>query len=357
MRAVLDAGYEVSTVPGPAALIAALVSSGLPTIAFRLRGVPAAQRRGRAGHDWREIAGEPRTVVLYEAPHRVVRTIADLTEACGPDRPVAVARELTKLYETVVRGTLGDGRARRSARRVRDRARRGAGRRLPRSATTTIAAAVDAELAGGASTRDAAARVAVDARCPPATRLRHRRRPAQAPLTAIRVFPATASATRRDGASGKHSMRIEGSDLGYNTDVSEYVSMASSGPSAAFFDLDRTLISGSSAFVFATAARRAGSAGDPPARSRRDVGVDRSSCAAPATTSRRPSATASSAPSPGCARTTSSPSTPRCCRACSTRSAPRPDGCSTSIATPGGRRTSCRRRRSRSSSRWRRRSA
>ena len=107
VRAVLDAGHEVSTVPGPVALIAALVSSGLPTSRFVFEGFLP-----RSGPDRRtrlaQIAGEPRTIVLYEAPHRVVRTIADLTEACGPDRAVAVARELTKLYETVVRGTLGD---------------------------------------------------------------------------------------------------------------------------------------------------------------------------------------------------------------------------------------------------------
>ena len=97
--------------------------------------------------------------MLYEAPHRVVRTIADLTEACGPDRAVAVARELTKLYETVVRGTLGDvelGDPRGEYVIVLG----GAPPSRPRSATTRSPRRVDAELAGGASTRDAAARVA-----------------------------------------------------------------------------------------------------------------------------------------------------------------------------------------------------
>ena len=106
VRAALDVGYDVSTVPGPAALIAALVSSGLSTARFVFEGfLPrrGAERRTRLV----DVASEQRTVVLYEAPHRVVRTIADLAEICGPDRPVAVARELTKLYETVVRGTLG----------------------------------------------------------------------------------------------------------------------------------------------------------------------------------------------------------------------------------------------------------
>jgi 16S rRNA (cytidine1402-2'-O)-methyltransferase len=158
VRAVLDAGYEVSTVPGPAALVAALVSSGLPTARFVFEGfLPRSgpERRRRVA----EVAGERRTVVLYEAPHRILRTIAELTDACGPDRPVAVARELTKLYETVVRGTLGDvdlgdprgeyvivlGGAAAETRDVGD---------------DTIVAAIDAELAAGMSSRDAATRVA-----------------------------------------------------------------------------------------------------------------------------------------------------------------------------------------------------
>jgi 16S rRNA (cytidine1402-2'-O)-methyltransferase len=106
VRAALDAGHEVSTVPGPAALIAALVTSGLATARFVFEGFlprSGAERRRRLV----DIAAEQRTVVLYEAPHRVARTMSDLVAACGADRPVAVARELTKLYETVVRGTLG----------------------------------------------------------------------------------------------------------------------------------------------------------------------------------------------------------------------------------------------------------
>jgi 16S rRNA (cytidine1402-2'-O)-methyltransferase len=158
VRAALDAGHDVSAVPGPAAVIAALVSSGLPTARFVFEGFlprTGAERRQRLA----EVAAERRTVVLYEAPHRVVRTIADLTEVCGPARPVAVARELTKLYETIVRGTLGDidvgmprgeyvivvGGAPASPEKVDDDA---------------IAASIDVELAAGTSTRDAATRVA-----------------------------------------------------------------------------------------------------------------------------------------------------------------------------------------------------
>lgn len=106
VRAVLDAGYEVTTCPGPTALVTALVSSGLPTGRFVFEGfLPrrGAERRQRLA----EIAREQRTVVLYEAPHRVTATLADLAAVCGGDRPVAVARELTKRFETIVRTTLG----------------------------------------------------------------------------------------------------------------------------------------------------------------------------------------------------------------------------------------------------------
>ena len=158
VRAALDAGYEVSTVPGPAAFVAALVSSGLPTARFVFEGFlprSGAERRKRLA----EIAAERRTVVLYEAPHRVVRTIADLVEVCGPDRPVAVARELTKLYETIVRGTLGNI----------DWASRGASTSSCSVGRRPIDVEVDDDAIAarsmpssppGRSTRDAAARVA-----------------------------------------------------------------------------------------------------------------------------------------------------------------------------------------------------
>jgi 16S rRNA (cytidine1402-2'-O)-methyltransferase len=106
VRAVLDAGHAVSVVPGPSADVAALVVSGLPTARYVFEGFLPRGGQDRAAR-LAEIAGERRTVVLYEAPHRIARTLADLTEACGPDRPVAVARELTKLHEEVLRGTLG----------------------------------------------------------------------------------------------------------------------------------------------------------------------------------------------------------------------------------------------------------
>jgi 16S rRNA (cytidine1402-2'-O)-methyltransferase len=84
------------------------VVSGLPTDRFAFEGFlprkPASSRAARL----RALAAEDRTVVLYESPRRLLATLEDLADACGADRPVAVARELTKVFETVWRGTLGE---------------------------------------------------------------------------------------------------------------------------------------------------------------------------------------------------------------------------------------------------------
>lgn len=106
VRAAIDAGYTVSAVPGPDAVTTALVISGLPTERFAFEGFLPRSGRDRTTR-LLGLAEESRTIVLYEAPHRIERTLSDLTEVCGHDRPVAVCRELTKLYEEVVRGTLG----------------------------------------------------------------------------------------------------------------------------------------------------------------------------------------------------------------------------------------------------------
>jgi len=105
VRAAADAGYEVSVVPGPSAAVAALVVSGLPTSRWVFEGFlprKGPERQARLG----VVAEESRTVVLYEAPHRLVVTLADLARACGGERRVCIARELTKLHEQVWRGTL-----------------------------------------------------------------------------------------------------------------------------------------------------------------------------------------------------------------------------------------------------------
>ena len=109
VRAAVDAGHVVTAVPGPAALVMALVISGFDTTRFVFDGF--LPRSGRERTDrLAEVATERRTVVLYEAPHRAARTVADLAAACGTERRVALARELTKLHEEVWRGTLADGR-------------------------------------------------------------------------------------------------------------------------------------------------------------------------------------------------------------------------------------------------------
>ena len=107
VRAALDAGHRVSAVPGPVALVMALVLSGFDTTRFVFEGFLPRSGRDRTER-LAEVAAERRTTVLYEAPHRMARTVADLATACGADRRVALARELTKLYEDVWRGTLAD---------------------------------------------------------------------------------------------------------------------------------------------------------------------------------------------------------------------------------------------------------
>lgn len=106
VRAALDAGFTVTAVPGPVAAVMALTISGLPTDRYVFEGFLPRSGRDRSQR-LAELSTERRTIVLYEAPHRIERTVADLASALGVDRRVAVCRELTKLYEEVVRGELG----------------------------------------------------------------------------------------------------------------------------------------------------------------------------------------------------------------------------------------------------------
>lgn len=105
------AGARVTVVPGPSAVVAALVVSGLPTGRFCFEGFLPRSGRER-GARLGALAGEPRTTVVYEAPHRLRATLADLIGACGPHRQVAVVRELTKVHEEVWRGSLEGALAR-----------------------------------------------------------------------------------------------------------------------------------------------------------------------------------------------------------------------------------------------------
>lgn len=107
VRAVIDAGLPVTCVPGPSAALTALVLSGLPAARFSFEGFLPRKGPERARR-LAEVAGDRRTTVLFEAPTRVAGTLRDLAAVCGPDRRVAVARELTKVHEEVWRGLLGD---------------------------------------------------------------------------------------------------------------------------------------------------------------------------------------------------------------------------------------------------------
>ncbi|MGN6694400.1 MAG: 16S rRNA (cytidine(1402)-2'-O)-methyltransferase, partial [Aquihabitans sp.] len=107
VAAASGAGFTIEVVPGPSAAITALVASGLPAGRFAFEGFLPRKGSGRTER-LAAIAPERRTVVLYEAPHRLARTLADLLGACGGDRRIVLARELTKLHEEHWRGTLDD---------------------------------------------------------------------------------------------------------------------------------------------------------------------------------------------------------------------------------------------------------
>lgn len=118
MPTVSDPGYRVVTAavaeeldvtcaPGPSAVLAALALSGLATDRFCFEGFPP-RKPGERARALRALAHEPRTMVFFEAPHRLAVTLEAMTEAFGPDRPAAVCRELTKTYEEVVRGPLAE---------------------------------------------------------------------------------------------------------------------------------------------------------------------------------------------------------------------------------------------------------
>ncbi|MEV0839696.1 16S rRNA (cytidine(1402)-2'-O)-methyltransferase [Actinocatenispora sera] len=107
VRAAIEADVPVTAVPGPSAVTTALAVSGLPSDRFCFEGFPprkTTERRSR----FAELAAERRTLVFFESPHRIADTLTDLAAAFGPDRPGALCRELTKTYEQVRRGGLGE---------------------------------------------------------------------------------------------------------------------------------------------------------------------------------------------------------------------------------------------------------
>lgn len=104
VRSCIEKGIEVETLPGASAFLPALVNSGLPCERFCFEGFlpPKKGRNKRIA----PLADEPRTMIFYESPYRLVRTLEDLTAILGADRRASVSRELTKIYEETVRGTL-----------------------------------------------------------------------------------------------------------------------------------------------------------------------------------------------------------------------------------------------------------
>ena len=108
-REAIKAGIEVSCLPGATAMVPALVMSGLPCDKFCFEGF-LPQKKGRQTR-LAVLAEEVRTMVLYESPHRVVKTLQQLSEVMGTERQVAVCREISKVYEQVVRGTLAEALA------------------------------------------------------------------------------------------------------------------------------------------------------------------------------------------------------------------------------------------------------
>lgn len=107
VQAAIEAGLSVTPIPGPSAVMTAIVAAGLPTDRFFFEGFLPAKSGARRNR-LEALERIPGTVVLFESPHRLPEMLVDAVEVLGPTRPAAVARELTKLYETIRRGSLGD---------------------------------------------------------------------------------------------------------------------------------------------------------------------------------------------------------------------------------------------------------
>ncbi|WP_405011890.1 16S rRNA (cytidine(1402)-2'-O)-methyltransferase [Kitasatospora sp. NBC_01539] len=105
--AAVAAGIRVTAVPGPSAVLTALALSGLPVDRFTFEGF-LPRKAGDRARQLAQVAAEPRTMVFFEAPHRIAETLAAMADAFGADRPAAVCRELTKTYEEVRRGPLAE---------------------------------------------------------------------------------------------------------------------------------------------------------------------------------------------------------------------------------------------------------
>lgn len=163
VRLCADNGVEVLSIPGCCAAVNALAISGLPTGRFTFEGFLSVNKKTRREH-LAALENEERTMIFHEAPHKLLSTLEDLSAAFGPERPVALCRELTKLHEETIRTTLGQ-----AADHWRDTAPKGefvlvvAGRPPRQEAAMTVEEAVDRVLAlrdGGMRLKDAAREVA-----------------------------------------------------------------------------------------------------------------------------------------------------------------------------------------------------
>ncbi len=161
VAAAAEAGHTVTVVPGPSAGVAALAVSGLAAGRYCFEGFLPRKGRDRAKR-LEQIAQQERTTVVYESPHRLRSSLADLAEACGPARRGVVARELTKLHEEVARGSLAElcewasGPVRGEAVIVIE----GADNPAPGATDDELTAAVESRVAAGASRKDAVAATA-----------------------------------------------------------------------------------------------------------------------------------------------------------------------------------------------------
>jgi len=164
VHAAIGAGIPVVPIPGPSALLSALVASGLPTNAFTFGGFLPA-KSGQRERLLEELREETATSIFYEAPHRIVQALGDIERILG-DRPVAVARELTKLHEEILRGTAREIRSSLAARpAVKGEITLLIGKgTTPVADTTTIEDAVDEYVRGGMGRMEAMKKVARERR-------------------------------------------------------------------------------------------------------------------------------------------------------------------------------------------------
>ena len=139
------AGITVCAIPGPCAVITALSISGQATGRFCFEGFLSTAKKSRREH-LESLKGEQRTMIFYEAPHKLVNTLEDMAEHFGPDRSVSICRELTKLHEEVILTTLGDAIAKYTE-------------TSPKGEFVLVVAGAPEEVAEEASIEDAAARV------------------------------------------------------------------------------------------------------------------------------------------------------------------------------------------------------